>query len=208
MPIRPTLAAIALLLVTLPAGAAENTRALKAKTAPPAITLDRTDEQGVVSGGRTVSTTANVKKVDLDKREVTLRLADGKVETIQAGPEVTNLEKIDVGDRVTIRYREGLVLRVQAPGAEDVAPEIAKKVEKTGVGDVLGGTETVRARETLSIAAIDAAARAVTLQGPDGKTYVVKAGPKVDLARVKVGDKFTATYSSATAVSVQPVQRR
>ena len=48
----------------------------------------------------------------------------------------------------------------------------------------------------------------MTLKGTDGKTYAVKAGPNVALDRVKVGDKFTATYSSAMAVSVEPVQQR
>jgi hypothetical protein len=44
--------------------------------------------------------------------------------------------------------------------------------------------------------------------GPDGKTYAVKAGPNVALDLVKVGDRFTATYSAATAVSVEPVNRK
>ena len=205
---RPTLTAIALLLATLPARGDDPPRALQPKKAPPAITLDRTDEKGVVSGGRVVSVTANVRAIDLSSREVTLHGSGGRVETIRVGPEVKNLEKLEVGDRVNISYREGLVLRLQAPGEDDVAPESQKKVERTGMGDVLAGKETVRARESLAIISIDAAARVVTLRGADGKTYVVKAGPDVALDRVKVGDRFTATYSAATAVSVQPVPRR
>jgi len=205
---RPTLTAIALLLAALPARGDDPPRVLQPKKAPPAITLDRTDEKGVVSGGRLVSVTANVRAIDLSSREVTLHGSGGRVETIRVGPDVKNLEKLEVGDRVNISYREGLVLRLQAPGGEDVAPETQKKVERTGMGDVLAGKETVRARETLAIASIDAAARLVTLRGADGKTYVVKAGPDVALDRVKVGDRFTATYSAAMAVSVQPVPRR
>ena len=208
MPRLPTLAAIALLLLALPARGDDPTRVLQPKKAPPVITLDRTDEKGVVSGGRVVNVTANVKAVDLSRREVTLHGSGGRVETIRVGPEVKNLEKLERGDRVSIRYREGLVLRVQAPGAGDVAPEAQRKVDRTGVGDVLSGSETVRARETLAITSIDPGARLVTLEGTDGKTYAVKAGPNVALDRVKVGDKFTATYSSAMAVSVEPVQQR
>ena len=110
--------------------------------------------------------------------------------------------------RVRAGYREGLVLRLQAPGGDDVVPESRKSVEHTGMGDVLAGRETVRARESLAVLSIDAAARVVTLRGANGKTYVVKAGPDVALDRVKVGDRFTATYSAATAVSVQPVHRK
>jgi len=113
---RRMFAAIAMLLATLPVRADDPPRSLQTKKARPAITLDRTDEKGVVSGGRVVNVTANVKAVDLATREVTLHGSGGRVETIRVGPEVKNLEKLERGDRVNIRYREGLVLRVQAPG--------------------------------------------------------------------------------------------
>jgi hypothetical protein len=205
---RSTPIAFALLLAALPAWGDDPPRALQPKKAPPAITLDRTDEKGVVSGGRVVNITANVRAIDLSSREVTLHGSGDRVETIRVGPEVKDLEKLEVGDRVNISYREGLVLRLQAPGGEDVAPESRKNVERTGMGDVLAGKETVRARESLAVASIDSAARVVTLRRADGKTYVVKAGPDVALDRVKVGDRFTATYSAAMAVSVQPVHRK
>jgi hypothetical protein len=209
MSVRTTLVAAVLLLASLPArGEDPPARAIQATKAPPVVTLDRTDEKGVVSGGRTVDVMANVKAVDLAARTVTLKGPQGRVETLKVGPEVTNLEKIEKGDRVRVRYREGLVLRFQAPGTPDVAPEVDKKVAKTGVGNVLSGNETVRVRETVAITAMDAAARTVTLLGPDGKPHVVKAGPDVALDRVKVGDRFTATYSSATAVTVEPVYRK
>jgi hypothetical protein len=209
MSFRPTFVAAVLLLASLPArGEAPPARAVQPTTAPPVVTLDRTNEEGVVSGGRTVDVMANVKAVDLAARTVTLKGPQGRVETLKVGPEVTNLEKIEKGDRVRVRYREGLVLRFQAPGTPDVAPEKEKKVAKTGVGDVLSGNETVRVRETVTVVAIDLAARTVTLQRTGGKPHVVKAGPDVALDRVKVGDRFTATYSSATAVTVEPVYRK
>lgn len=207
MTLRSTLVAAALVLACLPARAEEPARTLQPVKAPPLITLDRTDEKGVVSGGRTVNVTAHVRSVDASRREITLHGDGGRVETIRVGPEVKDLERIQRGDRVSLRYREGLVLRVQAPGTPDVAPDVQTKVERTGVGDVLSGSETVRARETLAVTAIDPAARTVTLRGPDAKTWTVKAGKDVALDRVKVGDRFTATYSASTVVSVEPVYR-
>ncbi len=207
MHLRSTLVAAALLLAGLPADAQDPSRALQPTKSAPLLTLDRTDEAGVVSGGRTVIVTAHVRSVDLSKREVTLHGDGGRVETLRVGPEMKNLDRIQRGDRVSIRYREGLVLRLQAPGAEDVVPEVQKKVDRTGVGDVLSGSETVRARETLAITAIDPAERVVTLQGPDAKVHKVKAGKDVALDRVKVGDRFTATYSASTVLSVEPIYR-
>jgi hypothetical protein len=211
MPSRPALAAAvvvaALMSAPFPGRGDDPRMAIQPEKGPQPITVDRTDEKGVVSGGRVESMTANVKSIDLAKREVTLHGPGGRVETIQAGPEVKNLEKLEVGDRVTIRYRAGLVLRLQPPGAEDAAPEASNKLQRTGRGDVLAGTETVRARATVTVASLDAASRVVTLQGADGKIYLVKAGPDIALDRVKVGDRFAATYSAALAVSVEPIHR-
>jgi hypothetical protein len=199
MPSRPALVAAvaaALLSAPFPSRGDDPRMAIQPQKGPLPITVDRTDEKGVVSGGRVESMTAHVKAIDLAKREVTLH-----------GPEVKNLEKLEVGDRVTIRYRAGLVLRLQPPGGDDAAPEASSDVQRVGRGDALAGTQTVRARATITVAAIDAASRVVTLQGADGKTYLVKAGPDIALDRVKVGDKFTATYSAAMAVSVEPTLR-
>ena len=181
--------------------------AVHSRSAPPVITLDRTDEQGVVAGKFQDDMTAHVKSVDLAKREVTLSGPGGRVETFAAGPEVKNLEKLERGDRVEIRFRAGLVLRLQSDGKENSAPEVEKEIKNTGRGDVLSGTETVRARLMLTVVAIDPVTKTVTLEDADKRTYKVKAGEGVSLDRVKVGDRFRATYSAAMAVSVNPVYR-
>jgi hypothetical protein len=207
MPNRSSVLAViaALMSASFLARADDPSMALQPKKGPAPIPVEKTKEQGVVSGGRIGEMTAHVKAIDLAKREVTLRGPEGRVETVVAGPEVKNLERLEVGDRVNIRFREGLVLRLQPPGAGDVAAEGSEKVERTGRGDVSAGVETTRARATVTVAAIDLASRVVTLQSAEGKTYVVKVGPDIALERVKVGDRFTATYSAALAVSVEPV---
>jgi hypothetical protein len=181
--------------------------AVHAKKGPPVITLQKTEEQGVVSGKLQDSMTAHVKSVDLAKREVVLDAGGGRLETVVAGPDVKNLEKLQRGDRVEIRYRAGLVLRLQAAGADDTAPEVAKEIQNTGRGDALSGTETVRARLLLTVVAIDPATKVVTLEDADKRNYRVKAGEGVSLDRVKIGDRFRATYSAAMAVSVDPIYR-
>jgi Cu/Ag efflux protein CusF len=198
-------ASVALLSAPLPSRA-EDTRMAIHPQATPVITLDRTDEPGVVAGKFQDAMTANVKSVDLARRQVTLS-AGARVETMTAGPEVKNLEKLQRGDRVEIRFRAGLVLRLQVGDAGGDAPEVEKEIQNTGRGDLLSGTETVRARLTVTVKAIDPATKVVTLEDADRRTYRVKAGEGVTLERVKVGDRFRATYSAAMAVSVKPVYR-
>ncbi len=49
---------------------------------------------------------------------------------------------------------------------------------------------------------IDKANGLVTLQVPQGQTFDVKAGPDVDLNKLKIGDTVKATYYAEVAVSI------
>jgi hypothetical protein len=44
----------------------------------------------------------------------------------------------------------------------------------------------------------------VTLTGPEGRSYKVKAGPDIKLDKIKVGDKVLAEYSETVAIAVEP----
>lgn len=207
MPIRQPLPfLVAAALLTAPVLCAAQTAVSQPKAIEP-ITLRKTKEPGVVSGSRVEVLTANVKSIDLGKREVQLRLSDGKVATIKVGPEVTNLESVERGDRVSLEYKTGLVLRMQAVDREDVKPETSSDVQRSKMGGVLSGAQFARFRGTVKILSIDEVSRIVTLEGPSAKTYVVKVAPDVPLERVKVGDKLIATFNAAIAVSVKPTYK-
>jgi hypothetical protein len=168
------------------------------------VTVEKTDEAGVYSGTRTEITSARVRSVDFDKREVTLHVSDGKVETVKVGPEVKNLEKLDRGDRVQMKFRGGLVLRRLGPGDAGDAPEVSKEAKNTGVGDILGGVEVVRGHFAGTVSAVDPSTRVFTITGKDGKTYAARAGASVPKDGIQVGDRFAVTFSAALAVSVDP----
>lgn len=53
-----------------------------------------------------------------------------------------------------------------------------------------------------TIQKIDKANRMLTLNGPQGNTFDVKAGPNVDLDRIQVGDRVNATYYEEMAVAI------
>jgi hypothetical protein len=210
MSIRRTLAlsAVAVSLLAAPAARGDDpAMAIRAEKGPPVVTLEKTKEAGVVSGNVQDAITAHVKSVDVAKREVVLDAGGGRVQTVVAGPEVKNLDRLQRGDRVSIRYRAGLVLRLKGEDAAPSKPEVSKELKNTGLGDALSGTEIVRARVTLAVTGIDPAAKIVTLEDADGRKYRVKAGTGVSLDHVKVGDRFAATWSAAMAVSVDPIYR-
>ena len=168
------------------------------------VTVEKTDEAGVLSGTMTEVTSARVRSVDLERREVTLHVSDGKVETVKVGPEVKNLEKLDRGDRVQMKFRGGLVLRRLVPGDDGAAPEVKKEEKNTGMGDLLGGVEVVRGHFAGTASAVDPTTRVFTITGKDGKPYSARAGASVPADGIKAGDRFAVTFSAALAVSVDP----
>ena len=78
-----------------------------------------------------------------------------------------------------------------APAAEKAAPMAEKKTTKPKAQQVTGTVE-----------AVDAAAGTFTVKGKKGNVDL-KAGEKVKLADVKVGDKVVVKYADGTASSVK-----
>jgi hypothetical protein len=67
---------------------------------------------------------------------------------------------------------------------------------------VAGAAQTVKL--TATITAIDAATRAVTMKGPQGKELTVTAGPEVkNFAQMKVGDQVNVEYVEALTLELK-----
>jgi len=184
------------------ASAAQN----KAPSSAP-MEMQSTGKTGQVAGVRSLKIVATVKALDLAKREITLQEAHGKSETFKVLPDVRNLDKVNVGDRVVIKYTQGLVMQMQAPGEAPVAPEAAVSAERAAPGSTPAAGMAASVRATVTIRDIDMKNRMVTLEGPEGNLYRVKAGPKVHLEKAKVGDKLDATYTESVAVAVEPASK-
>jgi hypothetical protein len=61
-----------------------------------------------------ITSTATVAKIDKKDRWITLKMADGSMVDIQAGPAVKNFAQIKVGDLVTASQEETLAIAVVA----------------------------------------------------------------------------------------------
>jgi Cu/Ag efflux protein CusF len=159
-----------------------------------------------VYGESTVTKTATVQKVDLDKRLVTLKGDKGDPFTIKAGPEVKNLPQVRVGDTVSATYYESLAYEVYKPGTADV--EVGMK-SASGVGAAKPGEKPAGivadvTQMTATIVAIDKDTPSVTLKRPDGEVVAIKVRDRAKLDKVAVGDLVEITYTQAVAVIVQP----
>jgi hypothetical protein len=147
--------------------------------------------------------TAAVTAVDKAARTVTLKGPDGKTQTFKAGPEIQRFDEIAVGDTVKIEFQEGLALEFQPAGTAPVAPEAVAVADRAGKDQAPGAAAAAGVRATVTVTAIDMKNRVVVFQGPGGNLYQVKAGPKIQLEKLKVGDKLLATYVEAVAISLE-----
>jgi Cu/Ag efflux protein CusF len=162
------------------------------------ITPGMAAAQVKVIPGESETVTATVEAVDHATRTVSLKLADGTFETIVAPASVERFDAIKVGDTLTARYYDNIVLRVKKPGEKDVdtGGEALTKTPGTSPGATAARQRTI----TATITAIDMNVPSITLTGPNGWKYSSRVQDVAALKTVKVGDKLDITWTEALLV--------
>jgi Cu/Ag efflux protein CusF len=158
--------------------------------------------QKPISEGVAIEETFTIDSIDHSARVVTLKDKDGNLEDVYCGPEVQRFNQLKVGDKVTFRYYESVVMQIRKPGT---APESAssKPALTRTPGSKPGGTMSQQMTATVTVNAIDPKTPAVTITSSDGRKMSFKVENKKYLEGVKVGDKVEITYTQALAVSVK-----
>ena len=162
-----------------------------------------------VERSQVVSTRATVEAIDHKTRMVTLRDADGRKFSFRAGEEVRNLPQVKKGDQVVAEYYEGIAAEVRPPTDEERANPSAL-VEAAGrapLGDKPGAAAARSVRTVATITRIDRG-DLVTLEGPGGESFTVKARDPKNVAAVRVGDTVVITYTEALAISVEAAPKK
>jgi Cu/Ag efflux protein CusF len=177
----------------------------KAAAVPPAPTTvsNVREGDGKIERQTATTVTATVVAIDQGSREVTLRNAEGKVETITVGPEVRNLPQVRKGDRVVATYYESLALELKKPGEATPGIEAAEGADRAQLGQKPGAAGARTVKVTAKITAVDRKTQMVTLKGPKGKVVDVHVKDPARLAKVKKGDLVDITYTEALAIAVE-----
>ena len=145
--------------------------------------------------------TGVVEAIDATTRAVTIKKAVGTVVTTVAGPEITHFSEVKVGDKITARYYENVVVRVKQPGEPDVAS--ATRGTAGANQATPGGTKAKQVTLTVTITGIDPAVPSISFTGPGGWKYTSKVQDTEALAKVKVGDKVDIVWTEALLVSLE-----
>ena len=161
-----------------------------------------------VRNERTVTTTATVQAIDLDKRVVTLKGPKGNEFDVTVGKEARNLPQVKVGDEVTVKYYEALSAKVYKKGEAPQVEGATEGLARTKPGEKPGGVAGRQMTVTATVEAIDMKKPTVTLKGSEGKLLTVKIKDRKNLENVKVGDEVVLTYTEALAISVEKAKKQ
>jgi len=161
--------------------------------------------QGTVARSGNVSKSATITAINHTTRVVTLKDAQGNIEDIQCGPEITRFNELKVGDTVTFSYHAAVVYQIAKPGDKTTAAAGAAMTRGQGVKP--SGAVTQQHKATVTIEAIDAAAPSITVKTADGHKLTAIVEDKKNLEGVKVGDKVEVTLTEALMVTVEGAKK-
>jgi len=150
--------------------------------------------------GESKTVTASVEAIEKATREVTVKKPDGTYDVFYFPETIRRFDSLKVGDKITAKYYENLVMRIKAPGEKDVNSASGGTVRSEGT---LAGTTSRQRTITATIAAIDPAVPSIMFTGPNGWKYSSRVDDKKALEKVKVGDKLDITWTEALILSVE-----
>ena len=145
--------------------------------------------------------TATVEAIETSTREITLKKSDGTYTVARVPAEMKRFDTLKIGDKVTARYYDNIVLRLKAPGEPDTDTKAAATT-KAGEGKA-AGTMGAQRTITATITAINPSVPSITFKGPNNWTYSSRVEDKAALAKVKVGDRLDITWTAAMILSLE-----
>ena len=194
-------------LVAVLAATFANAQAPAKPAADGPVEVQASGTPGKATAKRGAKATATITAIDKAARTVTLKNAAGETETLKVGPEVKRFDEFAVGDVIKVEYEQALALEFQAAGSENVPLTAIASGGRAEKDKAPGAAAAAGVQATTTVTAIDAAKRVVSLQGPGGNVFKVKAGPKIQLEKLKVGDKILATYVEAVAIKLEKAKK-
>lgn len=171
------------------AGAALSTTAVSASAPQPVTSTRETVAQAIV------------EDVDRLDRSVSFRTPEGLLSEVHVPPELGSLDDLQHGDRVTVRFIESVVVRID-PAARPTLPEdttAEAQARETSRDPHVVQQLTV----TVTIDSVDAQTGTVVYHKADNMKILRAVADRRLLDGLKAGDRVVITYTKARAVSVE-----
>jgi hypothetical protein len=149
-----------------------------------------------------------VDTIDYETRTIVFKNEQGRATVFHAGPEINNLDQVDVGSEVKIRYYQSIAAAIKpATAVSDyrIDTDVSASAEK---GSKPAGVEATKSIVNVTIDAVDATANTISFTDPEGMEHDVLVRSeegKAFLKHVQAGDHVDLIYTEAVAISVEPV---
>ena len=158
-----------------------------------------TDGQKAVGAAALVHVQATVIGIDTVTNSVTLRGPRGNSAVVDVDPQVGDVKKLQIGDKVDIAYKNAILLAVDKTKASGIRERVETTAAIPASDGVVASARRVEVLATVQ--KIDRKKRLVTLRGPN-RTQTLDVAPDVSIDKLKVGDTVHAVFVSATAAEV------
>lgn len=154
----------------------------------------------------TAAITGQVTEIDRAQRQVAVRSADGRSATLAVGPNVPNFDTIDVGDDVTMRYRQAVAMAVAkgGVGTDELRARVQTDVARPLPGEAPGQLAMEGTTLVAAVSGIDRDRGILTVRGPDDAPVDIKVADPNALAQIERGDQLVIGSRQAAVVSIEP----
>ena len=146
---------------------------------------------------------ATVDSVDVKKRIVVLKDANGNLATMNVSKQINDLKKVKKGDVFVIEHAEAIAVGLTA-AVKDAKPGVSgvRSITVAGKGSAKPFEETTdTVYATVKIASINQKTRKVAFIMPNGEKQQVKVDPSVlGLEKFKAGDDVMIEFIDDTAI--------
>ncbi|MBU3635083.1 hypothetical protein ICN35_06390 [Polynucleobacter sp. es-GGE-1] len=146
---------------------------------------------------------ATVDSVDVKKRIVILKDANGNLAQMNVSKAINDLDKVKKGDVFLVEHAQAVAVGLTA-AAKDAKPGVSgvRSVTIAGKGSAKPFEETTDTiYATVKISTIDQKTRIVTFTMPSGEKQKVKVDPAVlGLEKFKAGDDVIVEFIDDTAI--------
>jgi len=149
------------------------------------------------------TTIEKVENIDYTTRKVTLKDEAGKVRIVRVGSDIQNLNKLKIGDEVTIETLQTVSGEVK-PGPGDPL-NVSKEGQTAPLpGEKPSGIRTIEGTLRTKIESIDYDKRTITFKGRNGTLTTYRIGPEAKrFNEVQRGDMLWVEYSQTIKMTVK-----
>jgi len=156
-----------------------------------------------LSAYRSETLNAVVDAIDQQTREVVLKDSDGDIVMFTAGPDVRNLDQVEVGDHVTAAYHEDINVSLRDTKGAQPASSYAEEVAGAPAGSKPEGKIVTKTVVNAIVIAIDLEDNTFKLRFPDDVVKKFTAKNPENLQKAAIGDLVVITVNQSLDILVE-----